>query len=157
MSIVKTENMQEIPDFNYFLDKKISSEKSDCPVEANKSSGTSRVKMSCMPEIPEFEKFLGSLDKRLPLDYRVEKLITYMSSDQNMLQYVFRQIQEYILTSIKIKEVEHEKIMKENKKLDGSSRLYLTRMVNEFVKSKHSYGVMVAREEFLEEIHKILL
>ncbi|MCI9063138.1 MAG: hypothetical protein HFJ17_00795 [Clostridia bacterium] len=105
------------------------------------------VKITCMPEIPEFEEFISNIDKTKPIEERAEEVLNYMGIDS---------LGEQERTEVII----FVKGMSNGQAKEGQDtmfpRMNLADVLRKFV-AKHGSDKPVKVDDFIKELYKVLL
>lgn len=150
--------------------KSFSNEHQDAPVntadKATQATSTkfqqvpvARVKMSCMPEIKEFEEALGRIDKKEPFDERVKAVFVAMglneiSSEDSQLLLGITNV------AINLKNINLDTVFNNleiPEQLRTSARMKFSSFLNNFIEQHSPDAHMVKTLDFLKDLQHVLL
>ena len=127
----------------------------DSKIETSDSGEQTEVK-NAVPVIPEFEEFLGSIDKTLPIEKRVEAVLSYIDPKIEKRIWDQRTIRNYMIAGISLKVITNEAIMKKDRWLPPDARMKTSMLVTDFIKAKSNGSELVKVVDFLEYLKIIL-
>lgn len=110
-----------------------------------------------VPVIPEFEEFLGTIDKTLPIEKRVELVLSYMDPKMKDKFWLLRIIRSYMTAGISLKVITNEAIMKKDRFIPPDARMKTSVLVTDFIRAKSEGSELVTVADFLEYLKKFIL
>lgn len=137
---------------NYFNEEVLEEVSSN----SNEEEENTRIKMNCMPEIPEFEKVLGSVDKTQPVEERVKYVLTAMGFDKTS-DHDKKIILLAVNTAITTKNMTIDKISAKFINIGMITvEMTLSKFINEYVQ-QYDKDKMVKTMDFLTELQAIIM
>ena len=120
-----------------------------------------RVKMECMPEIPEFEEMLGSIDKTDPIEERVVSVLSAMGwkndGDNTVNGFIFKLVNR----SLRFKNVKDVGNAAEKCSMSieqyTMTRLSLLNLLKEFIGKYYPDKKAVNAFQFMQELQSIIM
>ena len=113
-----------------------------------------KVKMDCMPEIPDLEEVLGCMDKTQPIEYRVGKVLSSMTGDNGIQHEV------YVIanTAVRLKDINFDSVklsagLSENLQV---AWMTLSKFINGFA-ARYGSSQKIKVLDFLKDLQKVIL
>ena len=132
-------------------------ESNDSAEDESRNSAEQAVAENKVPVIPEFEEFLGNIDKTISIEKRVETVLSYIDPKIEKRIWDQRAIRNYVIAGISLKVITNEAIMKKDRWLPPDARMKTSMLVTDFIKAKSNGSELVKVVDFLEYLKKFIL
>lgn len=126
--------------------------------EIEETTPKNRRKMACMPEIPQFEETLESVDITQPIEDRVRGILTAMGWKKKTAEEQ-KEIFEIANTAVRLKDMTFDAIfLKANIPMESSieARMTFSKFINDFVR-EYGSDKKVKLLNFLKQLQKIVI
>lgn len=141
---------------NYDFSNVSSDEKND---DNDVSIGKVRIKMECMPEIPEFEEMLGTLDKTQPIEKRTKYVLDYMGLENRTIEEQHK-IVEVVNIAMQLRDINRDSVLANLSSAPDEFAIdkwmSLSMFINYFV-YQYDKSKKVKVEDFLKDLKKVII